>query len=117
MRAAGVIDDAAAPTPRARANSRRVKFIELVYWDRDDMREEFETVLCQTAIVGDTVPLFDKADSIADAGALVRLFAEDANGDATTSFNIDNRHLIGGVGGELLGGRVNNGLGVDDAVA
>ena len=81
------------------------------------MREEFETVLCQTAVVGNAVPLFDKCDSIADSGALVRLFAEDANRDAAASFDIDNRDLIRRIGGELFGRRVNDSLCVDDAVA
>jgi hypothetical protein len=81
------------------------------------MREEFGRVLCQTAIVGDAVSLFHKCHSIADPGALVGLFAEDANRDATASFNVDNRHLIRGVSGELFGRRVNDGLCVNDAAA
>jgi hypothetical protein len=81
------------------------------------MQGEFRSVLCQTAVVGDAVPFFDKCDSIADSRALVRLFAEDANRHAAASFNIDNRHLIGGISGELFGRRVDDGLCINDAVS
>jgi hypothetical protein len=68
-------------------------------------------------IVGDAVSLFHKCHSIADPGALVRLFAEDANRNAVAWFQIDNRDLIGGVSGELFGRRVDDGLCVNDAAA